>query len=78
MKNMKNVPLIRQEYIYVGRDTEFHKKGETYYVVETGYHWVKEYGFVIWVATKENRNLNDLDLCWSMSVDYFNGNFWKP
>lgn len=74
---MKQLPLIQQPYIYIGKDDEEHKNGETYYVIETGNHWIKEYGFVVWVTTEEDRLTKDIDYCISMSVDYFNENFWR-
>jgi hypothetical protein len=77
LKNKKNIPLIGQPYIYTGKDSESHKNGETYRVVETGNHWIKELGFVIWVTTEEHKNTKDIDYCMSCSVDYFHGHFWK-
>jgi len=74
---MKNVPLIGQPYRYTGKNTESHKNGETYYIVETGQHWIKEYGFVIWITTEEDRFTKDIDYCMSCSPTYFNSHFWK-
>jgi hypothetical protein len=67
-----------QPYIYTGEDSEYHKNGETYYVIETGMHWYKEFGFVVWITTEENKHTTDIDYGMSMSVGYFKGNFWKP
>lgn len=72
------IPFMGQPYIYKGKDTENHLNGETYHVIETGQHWIKEYGFVIWMTTEEYKDTKDIDLGHSMSVEYFNGHFWKP
>jgi hypothetical protein len=73
----KNIPLIAQPYIYIGEDDHDHKLGEIYRVVETGYHWIKEAGFVIWVTTEEYKDTTDKDYCMAVGVKYFNENFWK-
>jgi hypothetical protein len=77
VKLLKDVPLIGQPFIYTGKDNESHKNGETYHVIETGKHWIKEYGFVIWVTTEEDKHTKDIDYCMSCSIGYFNKNFWK-
>lgn len=71
------VPLIGESYVYIGKNNECHKKGHTYHVIETGQHWDKEYGFVIWVTTEEYPNVVDIDYGCSCSLDYFRKNFWK-
>ncbi|MNJ90059.1 hypothetical protein D3C87_76510 [compost metagenome] len=78
MKNMKNVPLIKQKYIYVGKDNDCHKNGKTYVVIDTGYHWIKEYGFVVWMTYEDCTRTDDIDLGISMDLGYFNSSFWKP
>jgi hypothetical protein len=72
------IPLIGQPFIYTGEDSESYKNGGTYHVIQTGNHWNKEYGFVIWMTTEEYRDTTDIDLGCSMSVEYFNNTFWKP
>lgn len=73
----KDVPLIDQRYLYTGEDTSTFKNGESYRVVATGDHWIKEYGFVVWMTTEEDKDTNDIDFCCSLDLTYFKKNFWK-
>jgi hypothetical protein len=75
---LNNVPLLKQPYIYTGKDRESYKNGETYYVIETGYHWIKELGYVVWMTNEEYKDTTDIDYGVSMSVGDFHNNFWKP
>lgn len=70
-----NLPLPTTRIIYTGEDNECHKNGETYTVIETGNHWMKELGYVIWVTTEEYKDTRDIDYGMSCSIGYFNGNF---
>lgn len=74
-KKNRGVPLIGQKFIYVGKDNECHKSGETYRVIGTGYHWIREYGFVVWMTTEHYKNTCDIDYGMAMSASSFNGNF---
>ena len=69
--------FMGQKYIYVGKDTEYHKNGKTYSVIETGEHWMKELGFVIWVTTEEYPNTTDIDYGIAVDVTYFKTCFWR-
>lgn len=73
-----SIPLVGQPYIYMGENNSSHKNGETYYVIETGNHWIKEYGFVVWMTTEEDRFTKDIDYGCSVDMDYFRKYFWKP
>lgn len=69
--------FMGQKYIYVGKNNEFHKNGETYSIIETGEHWIKAFGYVIWMTTAEYPNTNDIDYGLSVDVSYFKSNFWR-
>lgn len=66
-----------QEFIYTGRDTEFHKKGNEYRIIETGEHWIKSAGFTIWMTTEEYPDTHDTNLGYDFSPSDFKRWFWK-
>lgn len=77
MLHPRNVPLIGQAYIFQGKDEYLHEIGKTYRVVATGFHWIKAYGFVVWVTTNEYPETTDIDYCMSYHIDAFHQDFWK-
>lgn len=75
MRGPHGLPLPTIKYMFIGEDNEDHLCGEFYTVIETGWHWIKEFGHVIWVTTEEDRNTTDIDYGLSCSIDYFQKNF---
>lgn len=77
MKDFFDTPLIRQPYIYTGRDDEHFTNGETYYVIESGYHWIKEWGFGLWITNDDDKTTTDIDYGVFLSKEDFRKSFWQ-
>lgn len=72
-----NLPLPFQDYYYIGESYREHIQGEKYTVVETGFHWHKEFGYVVWITTESDKDTRDVDYCMSCDVNWFHENFKK-
>lgn len=75
--NLKAIPLTGTEYFYIGQNTNTHQHGQIYQVVETGIHWIKEFGVVVWITTEENKQTRDIDDCQAFRLDVFHRLFWN-
>lgn len=60
--------------MYIGKTSEWHQLGEEYLAIESGFHWLKHVGFVIWV-TNEHYHTTDTDFCTEFTVKEFKKNF---
>lgn len=75
---MERIPMIQgKKYIYLGKNSELHTHGSTYRFIESGYHWWKELGFVIWVTTNEYPNSKDSDFGCAFPPAEFKRYFWE-
>lgn len=66
-----DLPVMLTKVYYIGNDTELHKKGNQYTVIESGFHWMKELGYVIWVTTDEHPDTRDYDCGMSFKPEDF-------
>lgn len=73
-----SVPLMTTRHLFTGESDQCFTTGHYYTVIESGYHWIKEYGFGIWLTCDDYPETTDSDLGVFMSVDDFTKQFFTP
>lgn len=66
-----------KKYIYLGKNEERYTNGSTYKFIESGYHWRKEWGFVVWMTTNEYPDSMDTDYGCAFPPAEFKRYFWE-
>lgn len=65
------IPYASEKYYYTGISNEYFSTGKQYTVIETGGHWLKEWGCGAWMTTDEYPNTKDIDYgCFVSYADF--------
>lgn len=64
-------PYMSETYYYVGETNEYFTQGNQYVIIETGNHWIKEYGEVAWLTCDDYPNTKDIDFGVAVDINNF-------
>lgn len=64
-------PYMSETYYYVGETNEYFTQGNQYVIIETGNHWIKEYGEVAWLTCDDYPNTKDIDFGVVVDINNF-------